>query len=78
MASLTDLLAAPPKKKECSYGEWHKKLSTDEAEAVDGALANPAWSIARLLDIFRDFGLNVSKDTLSRHRKGECRECNPL
>ena len=60
----------------CSFKAQRMARLTDEQNAaLDYALRNPAKSVRSIVDALTSTGFATSKDTITKHRKGMCLEC---
>ena len=58
---------------QCSVARLLESMPDDDREVTVAALADPnRWGHAALTRILRDEGYVVGRDSLSRHRKGDC------
>ena len=58
---------------QCSLCELPGQLPKDEAAALLEALADPSMTHAAISRALRGEGYPIHANTVSRHRKGECR-----
>lgn len=62
--------------RECNFKQQRTQLLTDEQNAaLDIALRNPAKSIRDIVDALQSAGFATSRDTIGKHRKGQCLQC---
>lgn len=60
----------------CNFRKQREELLTEEQNAaLTTALRNPAKSIRDIVDALQSAGFATSRDTIGRHRKGQCLEC---
>lgn len=60
----------------CNFKEKRLQLLTPEQnEALTFAIRNPAKSVRDIVDALADAGFPSSRDTITKHRKGNCLEC---
>lgn len=78
MDDLTLKLSSPPAKRVCSFATWFDQLADAEKESVEAALANPQWSTAKLIEVFKEHGATFDRHTLSKHREDKCVTCGPI
>lgn len=73
--ALTNMLLTTYKR-HCGFKEQRNMLLTDEQnDALTIALRNPAKSIRDIVSALQGAGFATSRDTIAKHRKGQCLEC---
>lgn len=65
-------LTPPSKERICFVAKTAATLTDQDRKILLEAIANPAWSIAALVDALRTRGVNLSRTVIDRHRKGKC------
>jgi len=68
-------LAAPPEPipgPKCTMGALLDALPDREAQAVQAALDNPAWTAVALARLLTQEGHRMQDSTVRRHRRGDC------
>ena len=60
----------------CSVGTLLAALPKAEADALRGILADKAWTHESIFDTLIEEGHEVGRQTIGRHRRGQCR-CGP-
>lgn len=60
----------------CNFKEQREQMLTAEQnEALTLALRNPAKSIRDIVTALQGAGFATSRDTITKHRKGQCFQC---
>lgn len=73
---LIDALRSDRLIRKCAFAEKRAAMLTPEQnEALTFAIRNTAKPIRQIVDILRNFGMPISKDTITIHRKGNCPIC---
>jgi hypothetical protein len=73
-ALLTDRLV-----RDCSFKKKRTEMLTPEQdEALSFAIRNTAKSVRDIVDILRNVGMPISRDTITIHRKGNCPICRTI
>lgn len=70
--SLLNGLTPPNKVKKCFVAEKASTLTKEDKKILFDAIANPAWSLQALSTALGERGVELSRSTLERHRKGRC------
>lgn len=65
-------LTPPVKERVCHVALKAKDLTDQDRDILFAAIANPAWSIAGLVEALGSRGLKLSRTVIERHRKGKC------
>lgn len=66
---LSDPESIPHHNAGCDTGKLLQRLPDGEAEALRGALADPAWRTTWIVKALQDDGYQLSSYTVARHRK---------
>lgn len=66
----------PHKGPRCSIGALLAELEPDNAAQLRKALDAPGVQHAQIARALRAIGHNVGPTTISRHRSGECKNCD--
>lgn len=62
--------------RECNFkAKREEMLTAEQDEALSFAIRNTAKPVREIVDILRNFGMPISKDTITIHRKGNCPIC---
>lgn len=70
--SLLKDLKPPVKVKPCYVAMAAEKLEKEDKQILLEAVLNPEWAIIPLSTALAQRGINLSRTTLERHRKGLC------
>lgn len=74
MSLADDLLAPPPSTRiYCGVAKALSELDTETAERLRAALADFHWTAAALARTLAAHDINVNDQSISRHRRGDCR-----
>ncbi len=65
-------LTPPVRERACHVAVKAKELNDQDRKILFEAIANPAWSIAALVEALGSRGLKLSRTVIERHRKGKC------
>jgi hypothetical protein len=65
-------LTPPEKSKRCSFGKVIDNLTAEDRDILEIALADERWKHRVLFDALRERGINVSRETFTRHRTKAC------
>jgi len=57
----------------CSVGALLASLPNAEADALRGILADDLWSHSAIYDMLEEEGHEARRQTIGRHRRGQCR-----
>ena len=68
-----DNLTPPSPINNCRINREKLKLSTDDAQALDAAIADPKWQTGQLAKELTNRGIPVDRFQLAIHRRGECK-----
>lgn len=70
--SLLKDMKPPVKVRVCFVAEKASTLTKEDKTILFDAIANPAWSLQALSTALNERGVELSRSTLERHRKGRC------
>lgn len=72
---LARLAGTPPRSRRpvCHTGVLLGRLPQDEADALRAALGNEDWTAKALMRLLVAEGHEITDQSLSRHRKGDCK-----
>lgn len=65
-------LGVPEVKDVCSLMRKATDLSQEDFDILMDAVANPNWSPDKLATRLRQLGFEIAKETIRKHRNGEC------
>lgn len=69
---MLETLGTPEPKDVCGLMRNAADLSKEDFDILMDAVANPNWSPERLATKLRTLGFPVAKETIRKHRQGEC------
>lgn len=71
MSLLSDM-KPPTRKRRCFVADTAAELKKEDAEILYAAIASPDWGLQALSTALSERGVQLSRSTLERHRKGLC------
>lgn len=59
----------------CALGTWLDTLDDETRAEAEAILADERWQHSDIYELFSQAGLDSTRITVSRHRRGICRNC---